>query len=143
MATPENQAKIDWLNRYKKLDHEINRECDELSRWRSRAEKITPTISPAPGGSGNGDRIQDAVEKIVEIEAIINIEIDRLVGIQTEIEGAIKNIPDITLQTLLRMRYIDGLTWEKIAVKLDKSYQWVCELHGRALQKIPKKVLGS
>jgi len=55
MATPENQAKIAWLNRYRKLDAEINRKCEELSRWRSRAEKITPALSKAPGGGGKGD----------------------------------------------------------------------------------------
>lgn len=141
MATPENQAKIAWLNRYRKLDAEINCKCEELSRWRSRAEKITPVLSKAPGGGGNGDRIADAVEKIVSIEEEINADVDRLISIRGEVEKAIKSVPDETLRTLLELRYIDGLTWERIAVKLDKSYQWVCELHGRALKKIPNHLI--
>ncbi len=136
MATPENQAKIDWLNRYRKLDKEMGRKCEELSHWRSRATKITPALTGMPGGGAAGDRIQDAVEKIVALEGEINVEIDRLLQVRGEIEKAIKTVPDDTLRTLLELRYIDGLTWEKIAVKLDKSYQWICELHGRALKKI-------
>lgn len=135
MATPENQAKIDWLNRYRKLDKEMGRKCEELSHWRSRATKITPALTGMPGGGAAGDRIQDAVEKIVALEGEINVEIDRLLQVRGEIEKAIKTVPDDTLRTLLELRYIDGLTWEKIAVKLDKSYQWICELHGRALKK--------
>lgn len=136
MATPENQAKINWLNRYRSLDMEINRKCEELSRWRSRAEKITPTISKAPGGSGNGDRITDAVEKIVSIEEEINTDVDRLISVRGEVEKAIKSVPDETLRTLLELRYIDGLTWEKIAVKMNYGFQWVCKLHGRALTQV-------
>jgi hypothetical protein len=29
-------------------------------------------------------------------------------------------------------------TWEQIACEMDISYQWVCKLHGRALQVIDK-----
>ncbi|HCM24092.1 MAG TPA: hypothetical protein DHW78_07205 [Ruminococcaceae bacterium] len=136
MATPENQAKIDWLNRYRKLDKEVDRKCDELSRWRSRATKITPALTGMPGGGVAGDRVQDAVEKIVALEGEINAEIDRLLQVRGEIEKAIEAVPDDTLRTLLELRYIDGLTWEKIAVKLNYSYMHICRLHGKAIQVI-------
>lgn len=134
--TPENRVKEDWLNRYRKLDTEIDRKCEELSRWRSRAEKITPTLSQAPGGGGNGDRVADAVEKIMGIEEEINADVDRLISIRSEVEKAIKSVPDETLRTLLELRYIDGLTWEKIAVRMNYCYMQVCRLHGKALAEI-------
>ena len=52
------------------------------------------------------------------------------------VENAIAAVPDAKQRTVLTRQYINGWTWEKIAVDLDRSYQWVCELHGRALQKL-------
>ncbi|MDD3230984.1 MAG: hypothetical protein PHE09_17485 [Oscillospiraceae bacterium] len=133
MATPENQAKIDWLNRYRKLDKEVGRKCDELSHWRSRATKITPALTGMPGGGAAGDRIQDAVEKIVALEGEIDVEIDRLLQVRGEIEKAIKTVPDDTLRTLLELRYIDGLTFEQIAVRMNYAFRHITRLHGKAL----------
>ena len=136
MPTPENREKIAWLNRYREYDREIDRKCEELSRWRSRATRVTPTLSLAPGGGGSGDSMAQAIEKIVTIEAEINAEIDRLLLIRGEVEKAIKAVPEPTLRTVLELRYIDGHTFEGTADKMNMSYQWVCVLHGRALKFI-------
>lgn len=136
MATPENQAKIDWLNRYGKLDREIDRKCEELSRWRSRAEKVTTVVTGMPGGSGAGSQLQDAVDKIMCVEEEINTSIDELRAVREEIEAAIHTVSDETLQTLLQMRYIDGNTFEQIAVNLNYTFRHITRLHRRALQKL-------
>ena len=136
MATPENQAKIEWLKRYTRLDQEINRKCEELSRWKSRATKVTSSMSLAPGGAKEGNQIPDAVEKIIALEGEINANIDELLLARGEIEKAIKSVPDDTLRILLEHRYIDGMTWEQVAVSMHYTYQWVCVLHGRALKQL-------
>jgi DNA-directed RNA polymerase specialized sigma subunit len=53
-----------------------------------------------------------------------------------EIERVIETVGDFTLQTLLKYRYIDGLTWEQTAVNMEYCYMQVCRLHGKALEKI-------
>ena len=44
MPTPENEQKIRYLSRYRKIDRQIDQLLEEQSRWRERALKITPTL---------------------------------------------------------------------------------------------------
>lgn len=133
MATPENQAKIEWLRRYTRLDKEINRKCEELSRWKSRATKVTTSPSLAPGGTKEGNQIPDAVEKIIALESEIGADIDELLLARGEIEKAIKGLSSDTMRILMEYRYIDGLNWEKIAEKMHYSRMQVYRIHGYAL----------
>ena len=54
MPTPENEQKIRYLSRYRKIDRQIDQLLEEQTRWRERALKITPTLSQTPGGGGSG-----------------------------------------------------------------------------------------
>ena len=77
-----------------------------------------------------------AVEHINALEAELADQIVERVTIRREIGQAIDRVQDERLSRLLRLRYIDGMTWEKIAVQMDMTYQWVCKLHGKSLELI-------
>ena len=135
MPTPENELKIRYLSRYRRLNQRIDRLLEEQSRWRERALKITPTLSQAPGG-GNGSPIERPMDKVLEIDVEINREIDELQTVRQEIRAALNQLEDENLKLLMEYRYIDGLAWEQIAVKMHYGFQWVCKLHGKALSSI-------
>lgn len=136
MPTPENEQKIWYLSRYRRLNERIDRLLEEQRRWRERALKITPTLSQAPGGSESGSPVERPMDKVLEIEEKIKWEIDELKTVRQEIRAALNQLEDENLKLLMEYRYIDGLTWEQIAEKMDYSRQWVTSLHGTALQKI-------
>lgn len=136
MPTPENEQKIRYLSRYRRLNQRIDRLLEEQSRWRERALKITPTLSQAPGGGGNGSPIERPMDKVLEIDVEINREIDELQIVRQEIRAALNQLEDESLKLLMEYRYIDGMTWEQIAVKMHYSYMQICRLHGRALKTI-------
>ena len=136
MPTPENEQKIRYLSRYRRLNQRIDRLLEEQGRWREKAMRITPVLSPVPGGGGSGSPIERPMDKVIAMEGDINAAIDALIDLRREIQGAIDKVPDENLQLLLTYRYIDGLTWERIAEKMDYSRQWILRLHGKALQKI-------
>lgn len=131
-----SQDKIAYLRRYKAVDKRIDQECEELSKWHSRATKVTPTYSDMPKGGESSDKIQSAVESMMEIEDQINVDIDELVKIKAEIVGAIKTVKDDKLSLLLRSRYIADLTWEKISVLLNYDVEGknVYKLHEKAIR---------
>ncbi len=131
-----NKDKKKWLLEYRKLDQDIERDMEELQRWKSRAEKITSSVSDMPKGGNQGDRLQLAVDRICELEERLNGKIDAAVKRRKEMEAAIATVEDRTLQLLLRYRYIDGMTWEQIAVKMNYDYRWTLRLHGRALTRL-------
>ena len=136
MPTPENEQKIRYLSRYRRLNERIDRLLEEQRRWRERALKITPTLSQAPGGSESGSPVERPMDKVLEIEEEINREIDELQTVRQEIRAALNQLEDENLKLLMEYRYIDGLTWEQIAVEMHYGFQWVCKLHGRALATI-------
>ena len=136
MPTPENEQKIRYLSRYRRLNQRIDRLLEEQSRWRSKAMRITPVLSPVPGDGGSGSPIERPMDKVLEIDAEINREIDELQIVHQEIRETLNQLEDENLKLLMEYRYIDGMTWEQIAVKMNYCWRQVCRKHGQALTQI-------
>lgn len=128
-----NQDKIAWLRRYREAAAEQDRLMAEIARWRSLAERVSPTLSGMPAGSGGPARMIAAVERMDELEAELAEQIVERVATRREIGQAIDRVPDERLARLLRLRYIDGYTLEKIAVEMHYCYKQTKRLHWRAL----------
>lgn len=129
----------EYLQQYRTLDMEINSKLDQLAELREKAEKVSSS-----GGGSSGGQISDKVgrtaAKIVDLDNEINRDIDRLVNLKREIEAAVGKIPNETYRILLIMRYINGKTFEQIAVDMYYSYKWICILHGRALKAVKEYI---
>lgn len=136
MSKTENEQKIRYLSRYRRLNQRIDRLLEEQSRWREKAMRITPVLSPVPGGGGSGSPIERPMDKVLEIDAEINREIDALIDLRRDIQGAIEKVPDENLQLLLTYRYINGLSFEKIAEKMNYCERQIYRKHEEALSWI-------
>lgn len=108
---------------------------EELEQWKSKAQKVTRAFDGVPGGGG-GDLLPQCVGKIMELEEELSAQIDRMVDKRREIEGAIAAVPNPQQQEVLSLRYIEGLSWERIAARLQYAMRHVHRLHGAALQAI-------
>ena len=129
-----NEEKIRWLKSYRGLLAEIQRLQREIERWRSIAEKVTPTLSTVRFTVPDGSRIENAVEKIDTLRDSLAAKLDELIGRRLQIEQMIDAVEDDRLRQLLRYRYIDGMTFEAIAEKMHYSPRWVLKLHKKALE---------
>ena len=130
-----NAEKKAILLEYQAIERRIKRLQSEKQGWLEKATAVSPSFSDMPKGGGT-DKIQNAVCRIADIEQKITREINRQIDLRERIEAAVCAIPDKKLRDLMQYRYIDGMTWGKIAEEMDFSYQWVCRLHGYALQQI-------
>lgn len=131
------EEKIAWLRGYRTAALEVERLRGEIERWRSLAEKVTPTLSALPAStSANGTRTETAVEQISERCAALELALCVMAARCEATEKAIQSVPDERLRLLLRYRYIDGMAFERIAEKLGLSRQWVCGLHDSAVNQI-------
>ncbi|SHI24363.1 hypothetical protein SAMN02745823_03826 [Sporobacter termitidis DSM 10068] len=129
-----NQDKKAWLRRYVDLNRAINQKLLEIEGQRALCEKVTAVITDMPKGGGSTK--EDTYIKLCDMITETNAEVDRYVDMRKEIVGVIRTAPGLTYQTLLSLRYLDGKTWEQIAVDMNYTYQWVCKLHGDALNEI-------
>lgn len=131
-----NKEKKEYLKRYRKIDRELNQLIMEKDEILSLSTKITPTYSDMPKGTGESNKIQSTIEKLEAQENKINQKIYLLYEVKENIEKALHTVEDDTLRVLLRYRYINGFTWEKIAVMMNYGYRNVTRLHGKALKQI-------
>lgn len=126
----------EFLQQYRNADREINAKLDDIHHLRETAVKVTEVLTPDKIQASRENRMEAIVAKIVDMEREVDEKIDQLQEIKKQVESAIVSVPEARCRDVLRLRYINGMTWEKIAVELNFTYQWVCILHGRALKFI-------
>lgn len=131
-----NQDKKRWLSQYREIVAETKRLTREKEEWRSIAEKVTPTYSFSPKASGESSRIATAAERIAEIDEDLEKQICKRVELRFAIASAIRSVQSEKMRYLLERRYIDGLTWERIAVEMGYSIVQIWRLHGEALEAL-------
>lgn len=128
-----------YLQQIRLYDSCINAKLEERSRLKAMVTKITPTMKQdAVSGGGNQDKMAETVAKLIDLEAEIDRAVDRYVDARNAVTGTIDKVTDARLHKVLSKRYVEFKTWEQIACEMGKSYQWVCKLHGIALQAVEK-----
>ena len=131
-----NQDKKEFLQQYRLAEMEEQRLEHEIERWRSRAERMTAGYSKAPAGGADGRSMEHTLERLGDLAVELTQQRDKLIRLRREIGAAIDTVPDARLRELLRLRYIEGMTWERVAVQMGYSYMQVCRLHGKALTQV-------
>lgn len=124
----------EYLLQYRDAVRRATAAQDHLDELRAMAERITPNYGGSGGGTHQtGDKLGAAVAKLVDAESRVSDELELLEATEREVIGTIDKITDGTLHTLLYERYINGKTWEQIAVALNYSYRQTTRMHGAAL----------
>ncbi len=132
-----SQEKKEILLQYRRVGREVQDLETEIQRWRSRAEQMTAGYGPTPSGGVDGRSLEHTVAHIDDLTRQLAQRLDRLVTLRQEIGTAIDGVPDPKQRELLQLRYIKGLTWEKLATAMGyHDFRWIYRLHGRALESL-------
>lgn len=118
----------------------IKNERDQL---RQKLEEIEAALyypkiqrlSNMPITHADGNPYEDLVIHHIELQERYQAKMEELAAEQLAIEEAIEGL-DPTARMLLRYRYIDGLKWEEVCVKMGYGWTQTHEHHGRALQQL-------
>ena len=130
----------DYLGQAYRIDQRINSKIEQVSSLNNMATKATSTITDMPGSATrNIHRMEDVIAKIIDMQAEINADIDKLVDLKAEIMDAIKSVDNLEYQTILELRYLCYKPWEQIAIELGYSVNNVFKMHRKALEefKVP------
>ena len=126
----------EYISRYRWQNDSINAKLEQVAELRRKAQTVSSGSSDGTHSPTPYDRIGEITARIVDLEREINEDIDCSIDVQREIRAAIATVPDERLRTLLELRYINCLTLEEIARRMDYSYKQICRLHGKALLQI-------
>ena len=139
MATYENRLKMQYLMRYIDSKRRARAILNEIHDLKDLATKITVTFNDMPGGGGSVDKVGAIVTNIVDLQSELAVQAKTMKAEQEIVQAVIDAVDEPDLRQLLILRYINGLTWEKIAVDMNYSWRHTLRLHGAALAavKIP------
>lgn len=119
----------------------IKKERDDIKRRREELEDVmygprSQRLDGMPrGGSGAGDVLEAQIDRKDELLAMYLVKEAELDDALFAIEQAIEKL-DPTQRTLVRLHYIDGLTWEQVAVAIDYSWSQTHRIHSAALKRL-------
>lgn len=125
----------EYLQQYREAVLRAKAAMDHRDEMRAMAERITPNYSGGGGGHQTGDRLGAAVARIVDAEARVDAEIELMTATAREVEATISAVQE-PYRTLLFERYINGKTFEQIAVEMNYSWRQTIRLHGAALNSV-------
>ena len=127
-----------FLNRIKKLDALIQNKLIEAEQWKAVA---LGTTANAEGervqSSGDKQKMADSINQYIDIQREIIRSIDDLVAAKYEVIGLIEQLPTQEYD-LLHKVYVQGLSFQETAEKMNRSYSWVAAVHGRALLNVQR-----
>ena len=116
-------------------------ELDKLQELRNLAQKVTPAYSQSPsGGSGNAQKLENSIAKIIEQEKIIAECCNELCAQLAEVRALVALLPMGPMRLVMQRRYLNYQKWEQIAAELHYSWQNVHRLHSKALDYILHEV---
>lgn len=124
------------LRQYRALLAEIAL-LEEEQRRIAEGALSAVALTGMPKGSGTADDTGRLAAKLADLAYLIAAKLEEAIAVRLQIERAIEGL-DGQERVLMRLRYIEGKTWEEIAGKMHYSFRHVIRLHGSILQKLKK-----
>lgn len=133
----QNQAKT-YLSRYQHLMAQCRSLQLSIISIRENAENITVRLDPnkVQSSAKIHDPIAESAAAIADMERMQSGYFQEAKVVLEEIMRTIKRVQDERLQNLLILRYVDGLTWEAVAMQMNYEVRQVHRLHGDALEQV-------
>lgn len=127
----------EYLSQAKFLDQRINSKIQQVAVLNDLATKATSTLTGMPRNPNHAtSTMEEAITKIIDLQAEINRDIDTLVDLKRDLSATIKAVGNTEYQTVLEKRYLCFQSWEQIAVEMGYDLRWLYRIHGKALDEV-------
>jgi RNA polymerase sigma factor (sigma-70 family) len=108
---------------------------NKLLELETEATNTNTKLRDMPKGDPNKGKMENIVCKIIEVREKINDEVLKGYNKICDIERAIEGLEQREKQ-LVRLRYIEGMKWEKICVEMNYSWRQIHYIHKEILEKL-------
>ena len=129
--------KKEYLKSYRKIGRELRSLSEEIRQLRD-AWVLPSIVADGLPKSNGGSDLSGYAARLDELEHKLREKVAELYKRQTEIEANISAMKDANERTVLRNYYLCGMTWERVAVEMGYSWQYIHKIHGRALQNFER-----
>ncbi len=131
----ENEQKKLFLRSYLRDKQAVIRLEEQLAEL--RANKISPSVinDGMPHGTELSD-LSDYAAKVDELERKLLKKRYKCLQSFRKVQNAIEAMEDESEKELLTYRYLRGMKWEEIAVKMGYSWKHMHRIHARAINNL-------
>ena len=132
----------EYLSQARYLDARINTKIKQLEALNTLATSATSVLTGMPHSPNKAtSKMAEIVDKIVDLQAEINRDIDALVDLKGEMRSKLEMVPAEDYKAILEMRYLCFMSWEQIASNLGLSVPYTYKLHDRALKGFESRAM--
>lgn len=133
----------EYLRKIARMELFIQSKKERLAVLKEMSSSISsPGFDDMPKSPNKGkSRLEETILKYIELENEIKADEENLEHEKLIILEAIGKIEEPEYQTVLISRYFKHQTWDEIANSLFYTKRWIYSLHGRALEKLDKKLV--
>ena len=129
---------ISYLERYKYAKREAEDLEERISGLHSKyGSAAAIRYSDMPKAHNNSD-LSDFMAQLEEYESKLFIKYEKLLGIEVDIYMTLDRLQDDDERFVLRAYYIDGMQWDKIALKVPCAERTVYDIRLRGLKSLAK-----
>lgn len=133
------EEKKAWLWRYRTAKRFELLKLDELDTLQTDATHTTQRFSPVPGGSGDGQALPRAVERIEEARQAAEAQSTVCDAIRAELMNVFSQLDNEVDFMILFRRYVLLEDWDKIAVYVRLSRSQMFQHHSAAVRQLDIK----
>ena len=97
------------------MEKEIKRDREEIAEIETKLTHITQVLSDMPKGTPQRDRIDEMIDDLAERDNLLHEKIAKAEKERNIILQYINSIDDSLIRLIIQYRYINLLTWTKVA----------------------------
>lgn len=119
-----------FLRRYRQAVAQAEDLAGEVQALRALEDRMGGSLPPRSPG----------MVRLEELACRLEAQLERCLDIRAQVERAVQAVGNEQQQRILQLRYIRGMTWEKIGRTLTLDERWVRRLHAKALDSLARSL---
>lgn len=125
-----------WLRQYLELEKEVKTLSEEINALEEQWDNISVKMDGMPRGTDISDKTGNLAAKIADMVLELIERRSKATEKRNEIMKYIIDIGNRTWSRILYLHFIQGMSFERIAVDIDKSWRHTHRLYAEALIRV-------
>lgn len=124
------------LSQFYYLKREIKEQQRRIAELETPAINCSTEITELPTGKGISDKIGNYAAQIADLKALLDLNLKKCFYELNRIDRFIQSVEDSQIRIILTLRYIQGLSWQKIAYAIgEHDEQYPRRKHNNFIEK--------
>lgn len=128
----------EYLEQIRDLDKLITTYQDEIDVIMAKLTSTTVKAKEVNVKSSKEDKTAETIEKLILLKEKVNNYIDQYADMKEFATKVVNCIEPLQTRIVIIKYYFQAKTLEQVAVDIDRTYQWVCELRDRGIKEFEK-----